>query len=149
MADSGKDPLMVMVSVSLPVWYGRNGAAAREARHRKIAVERLRVDAGNRLDADLELALYHFRDAQRQIDLYRDTLIPKAEQSLKVAQQGFEAGKTGFIALIDAERMLLEFQLAHRRAQANRGQRLAEVESLTGKEVGRSVPLSRGTRLDG
>lgn len=139
MADSGKDPVMAMVSINLPIWYGKYRAAEREARLRKAAVEEDRDDTGKRLDADLELALYHFRDAERKIDLYGDTLVPKAVQSLKVAQREFEAGSTSFIALVDAERLLLEFELAHRRAQADRGQRLAEIEMLAGREADGNV----------
>jgi cobalt-zinc-cadmium efflux system outer membrane protein len=134
-SDSGKDAVMAMVSVNLPIWYGKYRAAEREARRRKAAAEKDREDTGKRLEADLELALYHFRDAQRKIDLYGDTLVPKAEQSLKAVLQEFEAGSTGFISLIDAQRLLLEFQLAHQRAQADRGQRLAEIEMLTGQEI--------------
>ena len=39
--------------------------------------------------------------------------------------------------LIDAERVLLEFQLSYERALANRTQRLAELEMLVGREVPR------------
>lgn len=133
--DSGKDPVMAMVSINLPIWQGTYRAAEREARLKKAAVECTLEDTGKRLEADLEFALYQFRDAERKIDLYGDTLVPKAEQSLAVTQQGFKAGMTGFIALIDAQRLLLEFQLAEQRAQADRGQRLAEIEMLTGKEA--------------
>lgn len=133
--DSGKDPVMAMVSINLPIWYGNYRAAEREARLRKAAVVEDRADTENRLEADLALALYHFRDAERKIDLYADTLVPKAEQSLNVARQGFEAGNTSFNSLIDAERLLLEFQLAYHRARADRGQRLAEIEMLIGKEI--------------
>ena len=135
-ADSGKDPVMAMVSINLPIWYGKYRAADREARLRKAAVEADRDDVGKRLGADLALALYHYRDAERKIDLYGDTLVPKAEQSLAVAQRGFEAGKTSFISLIDAQRLLLEFQLAEHRAQADRGLRLAQVEMIVNKEIG-------------
>jgi cobalt-zinc-cadmium efflux system outer membrane protein len=133
--DSGKDPVMAMVSINLPIWYGKYRAADREARLRKAAAEEDREDSEVRLEADLKLTLYHYRDAARKIDLYGDTLVPKAEQSLQVVRQGFEAGSTSFISLIDAQRLLLEFQLAERRAQADRGQRLAEIEMLTGAEV--------------
>lgn len=133
--DSGKDPVVAMVSLSLPLWYGKHRAATRESRWREAAAQADRVDTEKRLRADLTLALYHFKDADRKIKLYRDTLVPKAEQSVEVARQGFEAGKTSFLALVDAQRLLLEFQLAHERAQADRGTRLAEIEMLVGKEI--------------
>ena len=147
-ADSGKDPLMAMVSISLPIWYGKYGAAEREARLRKAAVEETRDDTEKRLEADLALALYHFRDSARKIDLYGDTLLPKAEQSLKVVQQGFESGNTSFISLIDAQRLLLEFQLAHQRARADRGQRLAEIEMLAGRQVDGGTGMGIGTERE-
>ncbi len=135
-ADSGKDPVLAMVSVSLPLWYGKQRAAGREARQRKAAVEARRADTANRLQADLALALYRFRDAGRKLALYGDTLVPQAEQSVEVARQGFESGETPFASLIDAQRLLLEFQLARQRARADRGQRLAEIEVLVGREIG-------------
>ncbi len=134
--DSGKDPVMAMVSVNLPIWFGTYRAEEREAHLRMTAAEQERGDAGKRLEAELVLALYHFRDAERKVDLYGDTLVPKGRQSLDVARQGFEAGNVTFISLIDAQRLLLEFQLAERRARTNRGQRLAEIEMLSGNEVG-------------
>jgi cobalt-zinc-cadmium efflux system outer membrane protein len=133
--DSGKDPVIAMASVNLPIWYGKYRAAEKEARFRRAAVAQQRVDTENQLEADLKLALYHFRDAERKIDLYRDTLVPMANESLKVAEQGFEGGKVSFISLIDAERLLLEFQLAYERALADRANRLAEIETLVNKDL--------------
>jgi outer membrane protein TolC len=133
--DSGKDPMIAKASINLPIWYGKYRAAEREARLRHAAVQKERVNTENQLEADLKLALYHFRDAERKIDLYRDTLIPKADESLQVAQLSFQAGKVSFISLIDAERLLLEFQLAYERALADRAKRLAEIEALVNKDL--------------
>jgi cobalt-zinc-cadmium efflux system outer membrane protein len=137
--DSGKDAVMASVSVNLPLWYGRHRAAEREARLRKSALEHRRVDVERDLEAELRFALYRFRDAERKIDLYGDTLIPKAEEALRVTRQSFETGRADFMALIDAQRSLLEFQLSHKRSQADRGKGLAEVEMLAGREVGGGV----------
>lgn len=133
--DSGKDPVIAKASVNIPIWFRKYRAAETEARLRHTAVQEQRVDTENQLEADLKLALYHFRDAARKIALYRDTLIPKANQSLKVAQQGFQAGKVSFISLIDAQRLLLEFQLAYERALADRAKRVAEIETLVNKDL--------------
>lgn len=138
--DSGKDPVIAKASVNLPIWYPKYRAAEREARLRHAAVQEQRVNTENQLEADLKLALYHFRDAERKIDLYRDTLIPLADQSLKVAQLGFQAGKVSFLSLIDAERLLLEFQLAYERALADRAKRLAEIETLVNKDLSGNEP---------
>lgn len=135
--ESGKDPVVAMFSINLPIWHRKYAAAVREAEKRYQAALEERADRENRLASDLEMALYRFRDAERKIELYRDTLIPRAEQSLEVSRQGFTAAEVDFLDIIDAERILLEFQLSFERAMADRSQRLAEIEMLVGTEIPR------------
>jgi outer membrane protein TolC len=139
--DSSKDPVVGMLSINLPIWRDKYRAAEREARARYEAALRERKDRENNLVAKLQLALYGFRDAERKINLYRDTLVPKANQSFEVTQQAYEAGTADFLDLIDAQRVLLDFRLSFERALANRAQKLAEIEML----VGREVPWNTGT----
>jgi cobalt-zinc-cadmium efflux system outer membrane protein len=134
-SDDGKDPLVAMVSVNVPIWREKLSAGVRQARHRHQAARHQRTQQANTLAAELRLALYGFRDAERKIDLYRDTLIPKAAESLKVTQTAFGAGKATFTDLIDAQRVYLEFELGYRRGLASRAQRLAELEMLVGREI--------------
>jgi outer membrane protein TolC len=84
------------------------------------------------------MALYRFRDADRKMDLYGDTLVPKATESLKVTEQSFRTGDASFLDLIDAQRTYLEFALAHQRALADHEQSLAKVEMLVGKNTSTS-----------
>lgn len=141
-SDSGKDPVMVGFSVNIPLWWGKYRAGVREAESRYAATQQDRQDRANRLSTDLRLALFKYQDAERKIALYRDALIPKADQNLKVIQRSFEAGKSDFLSLIDAERVLLEFQLTYERAVADREQGLATVEKLAGGESPTLAPAN-------
>ena len=132
---SGTDPVMATVSINLPIWRRKYAAAQAESETMQRAVLSQKTQVQNNLEAHLEMVLFHYRDAARKINLYRDTLIPKAEQSLKVAQQAFEGGETDFLSLIDAERMLLEFEVQYERARTERARRLAEIEKMVGAEV--------------
>ena len=134
-ADSGKDPIIAMFSVSLPLARSKYRAAERQAEAERAAAVKERADRENNLAAELEEALYGFRDAERKIDLYRDTLLPMARQSIEVARQSFEAGRADFLDLIDAQRTLLEFELSHARARADRAIALAETEMLVGRKI--------------
>jgi outer membrane protein TolC len=67
--------------------------------------------------------------------LYRDTLVPKAEQSLGVTMEAFMTGAGTSLDLIDAEKTLLELQLAYYRALTDQAQKLAEIETLVGREL--------------
>ena len=132
---SGTDPVMATVSINLPVWRHKYEAAEAEAELKQRAAVSEKLNSRNILNARLDMVLFKYRDAGRKINLYRDTLIPKAEQSLRVAQQAFEGGKTDFLSLIDAERMLLEFELQYEKARTERARRLAEIEKLVGAEI--------------
>jgi len=134
-SDSGKDPIIAMVSMNLPLWFGKNKAAENEAHLKQQSLESQLEDMAIRLISDLKMAQYRFNDATRKIGLYRDTLLPKAEQSLYVTQQDFETGKAAFDEVIDAERVLLEFQLAYERALTDRSKRLAIIERLISRNL--------------
>lgn len=138
--DSGKDPLAVTFSINIPLWWQKYRAAVSEARYRRESVIEKRDDRENLLEANLKMALYRFRDAERKINLYGDTLTPLATQSLNVARQAWEAGRADFLDVVDAERLLLEYWLEYERSLANREQRLAELEMIVGREMPRSMP---------
>jgi outer membrane protein TolC len=131
----GRNPVMATMSFNLPIWLGARDAAVAESRSKVSAARRSRLGAERKLSADLELALYKYRDAGRKIDLYRDTLVPKAEQSLGVTMEAFMTGEGASLDLIDAEQTLLELQLAYYRSLADQAQRLAEIETLVGTEL--------------
>jgi outer membrane protein, heavy metal efflux system len=132
-SDSEEDDMVMgMVALSLPLWRGNYRAMVREAEEAHSAALLAREDRENALSADLRTALYGFRDAERRIALYRDTLIPRAEESLRSARESYEAGREDFLNVLDAERVLLEFRLSHERARTDRGERLSEVDLLVG-----------------
>ena len=133
--DSGKDAIIASVTVNIPFWWEKRKAAVREG-HAKLASATKGAEALKRsLLSDMELALYKYRDAQRKIDLYRNALIPKAEEALGVTLEAFQAGTRSSLDLIDAEKTLLEFELSYLRALADQAQRVAELEWLLGKEI--------------
>ena len=132
MAADGRDPLVAMLSLNLPLDRSQYRAGVRQARARQQAAELERRESENRLGARLQLALYHWHDSRRKIDLYRDSLLPRAEQALDVTQQAFAAGKGSFLDLIDAQRLRLQFQLAKEQALADHARHRAEIDLLTG-----------------
>lgn len=132
MAGSGQDAIMGTISINLPLWIGKNRARIQSAAHQKIAAQFLMEHRQQTLEADLRYVLFKLRDADRKINLYHESLIPKAEQSLEVNRKAYEAGQMEFINLIDAERMLLEFKLAYERARTDHLIHRAELGQRTG-----------------
>ncbi|MDA7524828.1 TolC family protein, partial [Verrucomicrobia bacterium] len=73
-SDSGKDPVMAMFSVNIPLWYGKKRAALAEAEYQYHASIADLENSRNQLNADLKMALFEFKDAERKFILYQTTL---------------------------------------------------------------------------
>lgn len=138
-SDNGQDPIIARFSINLPIWRKKLNAALRQARHNHRAAIRDKTQKLNTLNARLKLALYMFRDGERKINLYRDTLLPKAVESVKATEASFRAGDNTFLDLIDTQRVMLEFELSYERALSDHAQRLAELEMLVGRQIPRAT----------
>ncbi len=132
---SGDDPVIAGVSLNLPVWADKYEAGVREAIKRRLAAASQRSEQENRLLAELERAMYDYRDAQRKITLYRDSLIPRQTEALTTAIRSYETASMSFLDLLDLERVLLELQLSQRRADANAAIALAKIEMFVGGRI--------------
>lgn len=130
---SGDDALRAGISLSLPISQGKYGAAVRESEARQVAATLRHEDLVLRFEAEASTALFRLRDAHRQVALYRDTLLPKARESLVTTQAAYTSGNATFTDLVDAQRVLLSFELSFERAVTDHGQRRAELERLVGR----------------
>ena len=133
--DTGPTPTDtgLMIGISLPLWFGKNRAARREATYAREATVHRRKQLENDLLVELKQALFDLADADRHIKLMNDSLIPKAQQAFDVAQKDFTNSKTPFMTVIDAQRTLLEFNLMLERSRANREIALGEIGCCVGK----------------
>ena len=132
---SGDDPLLVGLSVGLPIWTTSYAAAEREARHVLRAAE-ARLDGWRTaLVAEVEEIVFHVDDATRKLSLYRDSLIPRASEALELTLSSYRAGEATVLDLIDSERALLEFERSFWRACRDRLQGEARLRSVTAEEI--------------
>lgn len=129
---SGDDALALTLGFDLPIWRSSYRAGVRKAEAQIKASRAEQEEILNRLASDLEMALYQFREGDRRVALFRGSLIPKGEESVQALDTAYQSGDEGFLDLIDAERVLLEFQLQAARAEADRAKALAEIERITG-----------------
>jgi len=149
LAENGDDSVLATFSINLPIWRQKYDAKVREAVARRLAAASRRTEVSNRLASELRRAIFDHQDARRRVDLFANTLIPKATESLEASLSGFTQGATDFFDLIDAERTLLEFQLGLERAKVDRATSYAHIEQLigtslveieTGPETGEETP---------
>jgi outer membrane protein TolC len=135
MTESGKDPWIASFGINLPIWFGKNSAKKREAAARLRSAEYNHLDSQNRLTAYVSKLVFESADALRKTRLYRDGLVPKAEQALNASYTAYQAGKMDFLNVLDAQRQLLTFQLNLEKALSDLATRQAEIEMIIGKEI--------------
>ena len=134
-SDSGKDPIIVMFSMNLPIWREGYKAAEMQAKANVLKASHQKQDTENTIIARAERALYDFQDSDRKRKLYGDILIPKAEELLGASETAYKAGTIDFLSLINAQQKLLEFQLYYEKATIDNQQDLAMLEMLVGTEL--------------
>lgn len=132
MPGSGDDPVMLSLSLSLPIWGASYSAAEREARHLARASRSRLDDAESRLRAEVEEQAFRVEDAGRRIGLYEDSLIPRAREALDLTLTSYRSGSASVLDLIDSEQTLLEFELAFWRACRDYLQGSAVLRALVG-----------------
>jgi outer membrane protein TolC len=131
-ADAKASPVVVRptVGVTLPIWRDKIAAeiasaqALKSAAHARLSAEQIQ------LAVEFADKSFMYREATRNLQLLTESLLPKGRQALEVARSGYGSGKVDFINLLDAERSLLEFQLAEVEARTRRELVLAEVSLL-------------------
>jgi outer membrane protein TolC len=139
--DSGKDAVIVTAGLSVPLW-GPSYRESMSAARAEGAAHRADQEAATLAAmAALEEALSAVRDAQRKIELYRDTLIPQAETTFQSVLGGYQSGRSTVAAALLAQRDLLELQLDLARSRARHARAWAVLESVVGRSV---VPEERG-----
>lgn len=130
--ESGDDPVLLSLSVNLPIWREKYDAGVRESIARRLAAASEHKQAASDLIADITLAHFRYTDAAQRESLYKHTLAPKAGEVLQSTLASYRTSESGFTDLIDAQHALLEFELAIERAHADRGIQAARLHELMG-----------------
>ncbi len=133
--NDGQDAWLGKVAINLPIWRGRLKAGVNEAKKKLSASRNIYQNVRNRVAFQLKDAYFRMTTAKDLVKLYKDVLIPQAEESLKAARAGYETGKTDFLNLIDSERILLNFKIAYYRSVADYEKAVADLERAVGIDV--------------
>lgn len=123
----------IMGMLALPVQWKALRAAAREAEASLAEAEAMRLSLGDDLGARTVSALAEARDAERQIALFEQSIVPRAEQALAASiaayrTGGIEAGD--FLDVVDSQRTLLTLRLAAAGARAAHAKAIADLEAV-------------------
>jgi outer membrane protein TolC len=128
-------------SISLPIWRDKL-AAERAAAEAGVRGARARLTAGQiSLAVDFAEQSYLVREADRELALLRESLLPRARLALEIARAAYRSSRVDFLNLIDDERSLLNFQLDEIAAQTQREIARSELTLLIAGVPPENAPL--------
>jgi outer membrane protein TolC len=123
------------LAISLPTRVTLIRGAIAEARAMEARAEATATQTGHDLAGELVGTLVAMRDAERRARLWRETIVPAAEQLAASARAGYQAGALELGMMIEAERSAIEARLALAEARVERETHLAALEALAGFDV--------------
>jgi outer membrane protein, heavy metal efflux system len=124
-----------VLGLSLPLWFWKPAAMAAEAKAEREMAEAELQGMRVMTSAEARSAWVRTQTARRLADIYRTSVLPQAEQALRVAEVGYQANKSSFLDLLDAQRSLLNFRVEYYQFLADYEQRVAELERIVGRPL--------------
>jgi outer membrane protein TolC len=118
-----------------PANLGKVNAEIEEARAMLKRSEAMARQTRSDRWSQFAVTLYALRNNERQIGLFRDSILPKSQQAWENSIKAYSAGTVAFSDLIDAQRLLLQVRLLVAEARMGREKRLAELETMAGTDV--------------
>jgi outer membrane protein TolC len=139
---NGRDAFLLTTGVNLPIYQKRREAGVRQAETKAVASAR-QYDAAKDETLQEVKDLFAQATSQREIlRLFRQDLIPKAQQTLDQSLPAYEVGQIDFLQLIDNWRQVLRLHIGEKQLEAQLRQSLASLSRVVGAyELDASLPL--------
>lgn len=130
--ENGKDPWIVGASISVPIWAKSRNAEIKSAESKSMArreqVESVQLQLESKLVALREM----ISDAERRIALYSETVIPRAEQTLRLIEEEYRQNSASVLEYLDAQQTLLDLELLLLKQQVRRNIARADIYNIAG-----------------
>jgi len=131
----GRNSWMASVGINIPIWRKKLRASEAEAATKLKASQDSYENVQNETLSRVNELFFEVETASEQVNLYKYSLLPQAEQSLKASEVGYLTGKVDFLNLLDAERMVLLIRIGYFKTIADLGKSLAQLERVVGKDL--------------
>jgi outer membrane protein, heavy metal efflux system len=128
----GRTQAIVGISIPLPL-FDRNQGAVYEAGKRAQKADDEYQAARVRVLNELQQAANQLAVARTSLQSLQTTVLPAAQQAYEAATKGFEAGKFGFLDVIDAQRSLLQARSRYLTTLGSAFQAATAIDRLLGR----------------
>lgn len=129
---SGRDAFGINATIHIPLQRNRLRAQLEEARVRRSLVHARREALTTSLATQVADLMHRLRAEARQLELFKEVLIPQAETSLQATLNSYTTGSTDFLDLLDSERTLFSLGMSYDDTLARYLQAAAALERTLG-----------------
>ncbi len=139
--DDRTDLYSLRLGVSVPLYADRKQDRAVDEAHARYREIRARWQAlRDRIEARIRAYLADYRSAREQTDLYRESILPQAQQTVEAMLSSYQVGKAEFINVVRAEVTLDEYDARYWQTYGEAWRALAALEAELGKELNHEHP---------
>ncbi|WP_417266388.1 TolC family protein [Brumimicrobium sp.] len=128
----GRNMIMPMISVTLPIYRKKYKAFAKESQLKQEAIEHYKSDVENTLISSYELTFYELKSAKEQLLLY-ERQIEKSKQIITLLEKEYSNSGEDFVEILRMQQELINYQIAEATATKNFFIALAKLDYLTAK----------------
>jgi cobalt-zinc-cadmium efflux system outer membrane protein len=116
---------------TLPLFrYQALNAAIAQAQANLRASQAMRRQAGNDLTAQVVADITILRDADRQLDLFQHTILPRTKQLMTIGRSAYETGQTTLLDVLDNHRSLIAIERLIANLKVLREKHLTDLETI-------------------
>ena len=131
----GRNSWMASIGINIPIWRKKLHASEAEASIKLKASQDSYQNVENETLSRVNELFFEVKTATEEVNLYKYSLLPQAEQSFKASEVGYLAGKVDFLNLLDSERMILQIRIGYFKAVADLGKSHAQLERVVGRNL--------------
>ena len=138
MAMTSNDFWSVMIGVSIPLSPWSSGKYTSKVEENQLNIQKAQDEYASMRNMTLfevQDALVKVQTNQNLVMLYKNTVIPQAEQTLQSTIASYQTGKTEFLMLIDAYRMVLMSKLDYYKSVMSYMASQAALEQAVGMNI--------------
>ena len=127
------DMYSLTATVNIPIYYKTKQQQAELEANASLSEAKREVQATEyMLSSAIRESFSMATTAERLIPLYRDALIPKAQQDIQLGLSGYVSGKTEAITVVSRLKTFLDVELLYWGQYVEREKAIARLEAITG-----------------
>ncbi len=128
------DTIQAGINLPLPL-FNRNQGKITEANALSDKAKDDAIAIRNELLLQLNNAFSLYSSTHEQVRYFVDTIIPQAEESLKISKQGYKHGEFDYLEVLDAQRTLANTRISYLKILNELFSSITEIEKLVGVKI--------------